>query len=264
LRRRQALKAEVFDVGDRVAGITDMLRTVMGSRIKLEIEVHDEAPFVEADAAQFDTALVNMAVNARDAMEGEGTLTITVNRLQGGQAGEFSTATDFVTVSVADTGSGIAPADLQRIFEPFFTTKEVGQGTGLGLSQVYGFAKQSGGGVDVQSTLGSGTTFTLALPRTAARMEPVREDRRPAQGTRPRYGLGRRGQRTGSGVCLPATAGSGLRKPSRRRTGAPRLGSSKAPMEASTSCSPTWSCPASGAWSWGRWFGTDGRPSQWC
>jgi CheY-like chemotaxis protein len=125
---------------------------------------------VNADPSQFDTALVNMAVNARDAMHGEGRLTINIEPTSELPAlrGHSAAVGDFVAVSLTDTGSGIAPDQLGRIFEPFFTTKSVGQGTGLGLSQVFGFAKQSGGDVQVRSEVGQGSTFTLYLPRVAA------------------------------------------------------------------------------------------------
>ena len=166
--RRQALKPEVFDAAERVRGITDMLGTVMGSRIRIEHEIACERCLVEADASQFETALINMVVNARDAMDGEGTLTVRVEEVSGMPAirGHRGGSGPFVAVSLTDTGVGIAPDKLVRIFEPFFTTKEVGRGTGLGLSQVYGFAKQSGGDVAVESELGCGTTFTIYLPRT--------------------------------------------------------------------------------------------------
>jgi len=165
--RRQALKPEVFDVAARTRAISDMLRTIVGSRIRVVTEINGEACFAEADVSQFETALVNMAVNARDAMDGEGTLTIKVGEVSrvASIRGQRGGRGPFAAVSLTDTGSGIAPDQLGLIFEPFFTTKEVGKGTGLGLSQVYGFAKQSGGDVDVQSTLGEGTTFTLYLPR---------------------------------------------------------------------------------------------------
>jgi PAS domain S-box-containing protein len=165
--RRQALKPEVFDVPERIGAVTDMLRTIVGSRIRIEADIACDPCFVEADVIQFETALVNMAVNARDAMEGQGTLTVGVDALAEmpsirGHAGGPGT---FVAVSITDTGSGIPAEQLGQIFEPFFTTKEVGKGTGLGLSQVYGFAKQSGGDVEVESEPGKGTTFTLYLPK---------------------------------------------------------------------------------------------------
>jgi PAS domain S-box-containing protein len=155
--RRQALRPEIFDAGLRVASIAEMLRSVLGSRIRLDINADCPDCFVEADAAQFETALVNMAVNARDAMEAEGELKIAVRR-------EAEGATEFVCVEVADTGHGIEPEKVDRIFEPFFTTKEVGKGTGLGLSQVYGFAKQSDGEIRVESIVGLGAKFRLLLP----------------------------------------------------------------------------------------------------
>ena len=188
--RRQALQPEVFDVGRGVASVSDMVRTLTGSRIRIETHV---APFldgsgretpcrVDADPSQFDTALVNMVVNARDAMQGEGRITIRVRPVGFVPAVRAHPAMrgDFVAVSVADTGTGIAPGDLERIFEPFFTTKGVGQGTGLGLSQVFGFAKQSGGEVVAESRLGEGTTFTLYLPRAAAAAAPEAEVPEPA------------------------------------------------------------------------------------
>jgi CheY-like chemotaxis protein len=165
--RRQALKPEVFDVSERVHAISDMLRTIVGSRIRIETEVCCECCIVEADLSQFETALVNMAVNARDAMNGEGRLHIRIGETAAmppirGHGGNPSPC---VAVSLTDTGSGIPENKMAHVFEPFFTTKEVGKGTGLGLSQVYGFAKQSGGDVAVESEVGRGTTFTLYLPR---------------------------------------------------------------------------------------------------
>ncbi|MEE1611912.1 PAS domain-containing protein [Microvirga sp. CF3016] len=176
--RRQALKPEVFEVPERIRAISDMLHTIVGSRIRIVTNIACERCFVEADVTQFETALVNMAVNARDAMNGEGTLRVHVESLSRmpslrGHAGGRGR---FVAVSISDTGSGIPPDRLSHIFEPFFTTKEVGKGTGLGLSQVYGFAKQSGGDVAVESTVGQGTTFTLYLPRTERGIAADAED----------------------------------------------------------------------------------------
>lgn len=167
--RRQALRPEVFDAGERLESVKDMLRTVVGARVVLTTDADCEICYVEADPSQFETALVNLAVNARDAMDAAGNLSIKVRPADRvpGVRGHAPAAGEFVAVSVSDTGCGIAPEQLAQIFEPFFTTKEVGKGTGLGLSQVYGFAKQSGGEVEVDSTVGEGTTFTLYLPRAA-------------------------------------------------------------------------------------------------
>jgi signal transduction histidine kinase/CheY-like chemotaxis protein len=168
--RRSALLPEVFDVGARLAAVADLLDTVTGARIRVVLDLPEEVCHVRADVSQFETALVNMAVNARDAMNGEGTLTLRL-RSEGGLPpirGHGGSAVPFASVSLSDTGCGIDPDKIGRIFEPFFTTKEVGKGTGLGLSQVFGFAKQSGGDIDVASEPGQGTTFTLYLPRVVS------------------------------------------------------------------------------------------------
>jgi PAS domain S-box-containing protein len=170
--RRQALKPEVFDVSERIRSVRDMLRTVMGSRIQIVTNITCGTCYVEADVVQFETALVNMAVNARDAMDGEGRLTVQLAEASQIPAIRAHAAKlgRFVAVSLTDTGSGIQADKLEHIFEPFFTTKDVGKGTGLGLSQVFGFAKQSGGDIDVKSEVGRGTTFTLYLPQAERNM----------------------------------------------------------------------------------------------
>ena len=168
--RRQALRPEVFAACDSVRSLSAMMETLTGSNIKIVTELPADICFVNADASQFDTALVNMAVNARDAMDGQGRLTIRVEGVEAMPATRTSAARTgaFVAVSISDTGAGIPPECLEQIFEPFFTTKPVGQGTGLGLSQVYGFARQSGGEVRVNSDVGKGSVFTLYLPRATA------------------------------------------------------------------------------------------------
>lgn len=174
--RRQALQPEVFAACDGVRSIAEMLGTLTGARINIVTHLPEQVCLVNADPSQFDTALVNMAVNARDAMSGEGTLTINVEPVEKIPAVRHHAAVEgaFVAISITDTGSGISPDRLDHVFEPFYTTKEVGQGTGLGLSQVLGFAKQSGGDVTLTSTVGTGSTFVLYLPRvaTAARSAP--------------------------------------------------------------------------------------------
>ena len=142
------------------------VRPLVGARIKIDVDLQDAECFAIADIAQFETALINLAVNARDAMDGEGRLAIDVRKVQAipGLRGQSARSGDFVAVAMADTGSGIAADQIEAIFEPFFTTKEVGKGTGLGLSQAFGFAKQSGGDIEVTSTPGAGATFTIYLP----------------------------------------------------------------------------------------------------
>ncbi|KPB72947.1 PAS domain-containing protein [Pseudomonas cannabina] len=175
--RRQALQPEVFDVCKSVARIGEMMDTLTGSRIQVHIDLPPEPCFIFADGSQFDTALVNMVVNARDAMAGSGRLTIKVecSACSSAELDPSLSEGNYVTVSLTDTGSGIPKDKLGLIFEPFYTTKSIGQGTGLGLSQVFGFAKQSGGEVLVESELGSGSRFTLCLP-SAQDHEPVPED----------------------------------------------------------------------------------------
>jgi signal transduction histidine kinase/DNA-binding response OmpR family regulator len=165
--RRQALDPTVFDARDRVLSMTDMLATVMGSRIEIVTHFSNQACLVEVDVSQFETAIVNMAINARDAMAGEGRLTVVVDSKARRGSGQKQTGKQesLVTISMTDTGTGIEAEKLQKIFEPFYTTKDVGKGTGLGLSQVYGFAMQSGGEVTVRSDFGHGATFMLTLPK---------------------------------------------------------------------------------------------------
>jgi PAS domain S-box-containing protein len=167
--RRQPLKPQVFNVGPQVENVAQLIRPLVGSRIQIEVDIDDSSTFSIADIAQFETALINLAINARDAMGGEGRLTISVRKVGVIPAlrGQPARSGNFIAVSVDDTGAGIAPEHLAAIFEPFFTTKEVGKGTGLGLSQAFGFAKQSGGDIAVASTLGRGANFTIYLPQAA-------------------------------------------------------------------------------------------------
>ena len=167
--RRQTLKPEVFDVGRSLQMLSEMIGTLVGSRIEIVTLGPDEPCFINADAGQFETAIINMAVNGRDAMDGHGRLTIAVGMSASLPDAPPSSQNPYgyVAISVADTGIGIPADQFGRIFEPFFTTKQVGHGTGLGLSQVFGFAKQSGGEVVVASEVGKGTIFTLYLPRVA-------------------------------------------------------------------------------------------------
>lgn len=168
--RKQPLKPVVFDVGHQVDDVVELIRPLVGSRISINLDRCQPACFAEADVSQFETALVNLAVNARDAIIGEGLLSIKINKVEGVPAVRHHPRRTggFVAVVVTDTGSGIEAEKLTEIFEPFFTTKEIGKGTGLGLSQVFGFAKQSEGEIDVASEPGRGTTFTLYLPRAEA------------------------------------------------------------------------------------------------
>ena len=162
--RRQALSPQVFEAGPRLEAMADMLDTATGARVRVELQLPEAPCHIRADLSQLETAVINLMLNGRDAMAGEGTLRLSLlaDQHMPGQTGVFA------AISVSDSGVGIAPELLERIFDPFFTTKAPGEGTGLGLSQVFGFAKQSGGDVKVSSVQGQGTRFTLYLPQEAA------------------------------------------------------------------------------------------------
>jgi PAS domain S-box-containing protein len=173
--RRQTLKPEVLDVNASVYALGQMLATLVGPHISLKQDLSKAACFVHSDATQFDTALLNLVVNASDATNGHGALTIrsrAVSRVPALRQNPMVIG-EYVAVTVTDQGTGIAALSLDQIFEPFFTTKKIGQGTGLGLSQVFGFVKQSGGEIRVDSELGKGSTFSIYLPRVPA---PVGKD----------------------------------------------------------------------------------------
>ncbi|QLH72938.1 response regulator [Rhodopseudomonas palustris] len=162
--RRHAQNREVFDAAEHIEDVSDMLKTALGSRAVFNLDIAERPLPVEADTNQFDAALVNLVANARDAMDGHGTLTVSVTRSAPMPQEAAAGSSGFVEVSIADTGCGIPREQIERIFEPFFTTKDIGRGTGLGLSQVYGFVQQSGGTINVDSAIGCGTTITLRLP----------------------------------------------------------------------------------------------------
>jgi two-component system NtrC family sensor kinase len=165
--RRQTLTPAVIDLAQRLPELKEMLNRSLRGDIETEVVVPDKSCAVKVDPSELELALLNLAVNARDAMPNGGTLSITARPvLLKGKAVEEGLSGEFIAVRVADTGVGIAPDVLPHVFEPFFTTKEVGKGTGLGLSQVYGFARQSGGAATVTSAVGRGTIITLYLPRT--------------------------------------------------------------------------------------------------
>jgi CheY-like chemotaxis protein len=157
--RRRPLRTEVLDVNSCVDALSDMLERTLGSRIKIELHLGDDVGRLEVDAAQLESALLNAAINARDAMPNGGTLTIATSI-------EASDDQKFVRIVVSDTGLGMPPRVLERAFDPFFTTKDVGEGTGLGLSQIHGFAAQAGGKAELVSEEGAGTTVSLLLPRS--------------------------------------------------------------------------------------------------
>jgi PAS domain S-box-containing protein len=162
--RRQSVNPQTVDVAERIDAVREVLDAAVGSAVTLQFDVEPGVWPVMVDVAEFETALVNLVINARDAMTGGGVIIISAhNDKRGGEAGA-----GHVAISVQDSGTGIAPDILSKIFDPFFTTKPIGKGTGLGLSQVHGFAHQAGGTVRVTSELGKGTRITILLPRKEA------------------------------------------------------------------------------------------------
>jgi PAS domain S-box-containing protein len=162
--RRQPLFPEAVDLNAMIAGMDDMLAQSLRGDIRLELDLAPDLWPVQIDRSQLQVALINLAVNARDAMPKGGVFRVrTSNAFRDGET---------VAVAATDTGSGIPPEVISQVFEPFFTTKGVGQGTGLGLAQVHGFAEQSGGAVTIESEVGHGTTITLYLPKSEAAPQP--------------------------------------------------------------------------------------------
>jgi signal transduction histidine kinase len=165
--RRQHLEPRSLDLNVIVAGMRDLLQSTMGGSVHIETKLHNGLWLAMVDPTQLELAILNLAINARDAMEVGGTLRVETGNVQLGLPArpEEPPAGDYVAICVSDTGSGMSEDIRTMVFEPFFTTKEVGKGSGLGLSQVLGFAKQSGGGVRIDSELGKGTSVHIYLTR---------------------------------------------------------------------------------------------------
>jgi PAS domain S-box-containing protein len=156
--RRQRLKPQAIDVAERVAAVRDVLDSGLGSSVSLSLEINHGTWPIIVDMSEFEMALVNIVLNARDAMPKGGSVVISSKNVQTDKG-------DFVELAIRDTGIGIPDDVLKNVFHPFFTTKPVGKGTGLGLSQVYGFVHQAGGTINVKTVLNGGTTFVLSFPR---------------------------------------------------------------------------------------------------
>ena len=162
--RRQSVHPQTIDLTEQIYSVREVLDTGTGSAVELRIDVEDGIWPITVDPAEFETALVNLVINARDAMPRGGSVSIRARNIF---IDDSERKGDHVAITVADTGVGIPPDIVAKVFDPFFTTKPIGKGTGLGLSQVHGFAHQAGGTVAVESELGSGTSFTICLPRSA-------------------------------------------------------------------------------------------------
>jgi two-component system cell cycle sensor histidine kinase/response regulator CckA len=208
--RRQTLRPQVLDLGDTLSDLTMLLRRLIGEKVKLEVVHGRDLWPVKVDLSQFEQVIVNLAVNARDAMPEGGRLTVRTANVSAGEGAAANRkgmpAADYVLVEVNDTGTGIPPEIIDKVFEPFFSTKEVGKGTGLGLSTVYGIVKQTGGFVYVDSEMGKGTTFSIFLPRHVpeAAAEAPASEVRPAAPPRP-------ADLTGEGTILLVEDEDGLR-----------------------------------------------------
>jgi two-component system cell cycle sensor histidine kinase/response regulator CckA len=167
--RRQTLRPQVLDLGDALSDLTMLLRRLIGEKVTLDVVHGRDLWPIKVDISQFEQVIVNLAVNARDAMPDGGKLTLRTSNVVPLEADAFAykgmPAAEYVLVEVRDTGTGIPTEIIDKIFEPFFSTKEVGKGTGLGLSTVYGIVKQTGGFVYVESEPGKGTVFRIFLPR---------------------------------------------------------------------------------------------------
>ncbi len=177
--RKQATEARVLDLNEVVANMTKMLKHILRADVSLNVNYGSQSFLVRADAGMMEQVLMNLAINARDAMPNGGKLIISTSDECVGpeyvQLNPQGAVGDFVCLAVADTGEGIAPENLARIFEPFFTTKPVGQGTGLGLATVYGIVRQHNGWITVYSELGKGTVFRIYLPAAKEREDKKME-----------------------------------------------------------------------------------------
>ena len=180
--RKQPLSPRAIEPAALVEGMSDMMQRSLGATIKITTSSDPDLWTAMADPGQLENALLNLALNARDAMPAGGELTVSCQNIQLQDADIFGdmevTAGDYVMLAVGDTGSGMNAETRQHAFEPFYTTKGVGEGSGLGLSMVYGFAKQSGGHVDISTEQGSGTTVRLYLPRSKSQSEEIEPDKK--------------------------------------------------------------------------------------
>jgi len=188
--RRQQLQPANVDLSALKTGMNDLLAHTLGGLVQVDWQLDDDCWCVFADQPQLELALLNLIINARDAMPDGGTILISAqNRSSRGDGSLEIGAGDYVLLSVRDSGCGIAPQDLEKVTEPFFTTKEVGKGTGLGLSMVYGFARQSGGGFRLRSKVGEGTTAEIWLPRAEGAPRDERRAERRVDACMPVRGL---------------------------------------------------------------------------
>jgi two-component system, cell cycle sensor histidine kinase and response regulator CckA len=219
--RKQMLRPQVLDLGEVLSDLTMLLRRLIGEKVTLNVVHGRDLWPVKVDISQFEQVIVNLAVNARDAMPGGGRLEVRTANVTAKECERFYAkgmpAADYVLVEVADTGTGIPPKIVDKIFEPFFSTKDVGKGTGLGLSTVYGIIKQTGGFVYVDSVEGKGATFRIFLPRHVASAQGIAAER-AGEAEPPALAAADQGKRpantdlTGEGTILLVEDEEGLRQ----------------------------------------------------
>lgn len=187
--RKQTMRPTVLNLTDVIGDLRMLVDRMTGTNVKVEVDYGRDLWPVKTDLGQFEQVLLNLAVNARDAMPAGGIITLRTRNLPASEVAALGRRElpeeDFVMVEVSDQGTGIPPEIMDKIFEPFFTTKDVGKGTGLGLSMVYGIVKQSGGYIYPESEIGSGTTFRILLPRHVDIPETQDEDASAAQSAAP-------------------------------------------------------------------------------
>jgi signal transduction histidine kinase/CheY-like chemotaxis protein len=177
--RRSVVKPEVIDLSQHLPSLTDILKTALGSSISVAMRVEPTTRKIECDTGELELALINLAVNSRDAMASGGEFIVVARNATNAEASGLPKG-DYVVIAVSDQGTGIPPQALDHVFEPFFTTKGMGKGTGLGLSQVYGFCTQAGGTARILATSAAGTTVLMLLPATAKVSDTPRSDFEPA------------------------------------------------------------------------------------
>lgn len=181
--RQQPLDTRPTDINDRIRSLEDMLRRTLGERIELHLDLSDDPPVASVDVNQLENAVINLVINARDAMPDGGRIRVSTSTVSVRHDDELADG-DYVMLTVSDNGAGIPPEVLGKVFEPFFTTKPLGQGTGLGLSMIYGFARQSGGQARIRSAPGEGTSVSLLLPASEAPVMDVEVIRETVEGGR--------------------------------------------------------------------------------
>jgi two-component system cell cycle sensor histidine kinase/response regulator CckA len=194
--RQQTLRPQILQLPDVVAEVSNLLKRLLGEKVRLEVHHGRGTGTVRADPGQLEQVIVNLGVNARDAMPSGGVLSISTKPVLHGEVramgSDILPIGDYVQLSVVDSGTGISKENLSKIFEPFFTTKEVGKGTGLGLSTVYGIVKQSGGFIFADSVMGKGTRFDIFLPVHVGKPDDTdKPAKRPAEKPRDLWGSGR-------------------------------------------------------------------------